>query len=64
MQILVDREKEWRIKSRAIWLQEGDENTKNFHRYATNRKNINSFGRHTKKMAPWLQASLIWLLKG
>jgi hypothetical protein len=40
--LLLEKEKEWRIKSKAIWLQQGDENTKLFHRYANRRKNINS----------------------
>ena len=31
-----------RLKSRAIWIKEGDNNTKNFHRYATHRKNLNT----------------------
>jgi hypothetical protein len=39
--ILLEKEKEWRLKSRAIWLQAGDENSKFFHRYANGRKNIN-----------------------
>jgi hypothetical protein len=29
--ILLEKEKEWRLKSRAIWLQAGDENSKFFH---------------------------------
>jgi hypothetical protein len=32
--ILMDKEKEWRIKSRAIWLHARDENTKFFHHFA------------------------------
>lgn len=41
-QILLDREEEWRLKSRAIWLSAGDENTKFFHNYAKGRKIMNT----------------------
>eukprot|EP01018_Ginkgo_biloba_P018081 Gb_04379 [translate_table: standard] len=40
--LLLDREKDWRIKSRAIWLQQGDQNTKYFHNYARFRENQNT----------------------
>lgn len=40
-QILLDREEELRLKSRAIWLKVGDENTRFFHNYAKGRKNSN-----------------------
>jgi hypothetical protein len=36
---LLDEEETWRQKSRAIWLQQGDQNTKFFHHYASHRKN-------------------------
>lgn len=32
--ILKEREETWRLKSRAIWLQAGDDNTKFFQNYA------------------------------
>eukprot|EP00253_Pinus_taeda_P018177 PITA_18177 len=41
-QILLAREEEWRLKSRAVWLKVGDENTKFFHNYAKGRKNSNT----------------------
>lgn len=41
-QILLAREEEWRLKSRAIWLKVGDENTRFFHNYAKGRKNSNT----------------------
>eukprot|EP00253_Pinus_taeda_P002268 PITA_02268 len=40
--ILLDKEEEWRLKSRAIWLKAGDENTKFFHNYVKGRKNANT----------------------
>ena len=40
--ILCEREEMWRLKSRAIWLQCGDENTKFFQAYAKGRKFTNS----------------------
>eukprot|EP00253_Pinus_taeda_P019083 PITA_19083 len=40
--ILLEKEEEWRQKSRAIWLKAGDENTKFFHNYAKGRKNANT----------------------
>ncbi len=40
--ILQLREESWRLKSRAIWLQAGDDNTKFFQNYAKGRKNSNT----------------------
>lgn len=40
--ILLAREEEWRLKSRAIWLKDGDENTNFFLNYAKGRKNSNT----------------------
>eukprot|EP00253_Pinus_taeda_P033452 PITA_33452 len=40
--ILLDKEEEWRLKSRAIWLKAGDENTSFFHNYSKGRKSANT----------------------
>jgi hypothetical protein len=40
--LLADREEDWRLKSRAIWLKSGDENTKFFQDFARGRKNLNN----------------------
>eukprot|EP00253_Pinus_taeda_P010189 PITA_10189 len=41
-QILLAQEEEWRLKSIAIWLKAGDENTSFFHNYAKGRKFVNT----------------------
>eukprot|EP00253_Pinus_taeda_P025385 PITA_25385 len=40
--ILIAKEEEWRLKSRAIWLKSGDENTSFFHNYVKGRKSANT----------------------
>ncbi len=47
--ILKDREETWRLRSRAIWLMEGDENTKFFHKFANGRKAINTIWQLTNE---------------
>lgn len=47
-QILLAKEEEWRLKSRAIWLKAGDEDTIFFHNYAKGRKSANTI-RNLKK---------------
>lgn len=41
-QILKDREESWRLRSRAIWLKDGDNNNKFYHKFANGRKAINT----------------------
>lgn len=40
--LLTKEEIEWRLKSRATWLSEGDRDTKFFHKYTSHRRNINT----------------------
>ena len=40
--LLLQEEHKWRLKSRAPWLEEGDQNTNYFHRYASQRNSINT----------------------
>lgn len=37
-ELLLQEEKEWRLKSRAIWISHGDKNTKFFHSFASARR--------------------------
>jgi hypothetical protein len=39
---LKTEEQEWCIKSRALWIKEGDNNTKFFHQFANYRRNLNT----------------------
>ena len=40
--LLIKEEKLMRLKSRALWLEVGDKNTKKFHSFSSHRKNINT----------------------
>jgi hypothetical protein len=41
-QLLAEQEATWRLKSRAIWLEQGDENTKFFHAFSKGQKASNT----------------------
>ena len=41
-ELLAREEKILRLKRRAIWIKEGDNNTKFFHNFANNRRNLNT----------------------
>lgn len=40
--LLLEKEETWRLKSTAIWLACGDDNTKKFHAYAKGRRVVNT----------------------
>lgn len=40
--IYLNEEKEWRLKSRALWVNYGDSNSKFFHSFASARRNNNT----------------------
>jgi hypothetical protein len=39
---LKKEEQEWCLKSRALWIKVGDNNTKLFHQFANYRRNLNT----------------------
>jgi hypothetical protein len=39
---LKKEEQEWRLKSRDLWLQAGDNNTKLFHHFSNHGRNLNT----------------------
>jgi hypothetical protein len=45
--LLAKEESKWRLKSRAIWLKEGDNNGKFYHKFVNFRKNLNSMWKIT-----------------
>eukprot|EP00253_Pinus_taeda_P017589 PITA_17589 len=47
--ILKEREETWRLQSTAIWLKEGDDNSKFFHKFANGRKVINTIWKLTNE---------------
>jgi len=63
-EILNDIEEQWRIKSRAIWLSAGDENTKVFQNYAKGRKKTQiPFGNCLGLMGVWVNLLMNWMLR-
>ena len=43
--LLEEKKASWRLKSRALWLEKGGENTKFFHQYENHRKNVNTISK-------------------
>lgn len=41
-ELFLDREKEWRIKSKATWVDVGDHNTSIFHKFSNHKKRKNT----------------------
>jgi hypothetical protein len=41
-ELLTKDEATWRLKSRVVWLSEGENNTTFFHKYANYQKNLNT----------------------
>lgn len=44
----------WKQRAKVFWLQQGDQNTRFFHRYASARKRGNSFQRLKNKEGEWV----------
>jgi hypothetical protein len=42
MRLLRDKEMDWRMKSRATWLELGDHNIRYFHKFGSHRKSVNT----------------------
>ncbi len=53
IKLLQDKEEQWRLKSRAIWLQAGDSNTKFFHNLANGRKASNTIWQLPSEPKGW-----------
>jgi hypothetical protein len=51
---LKKEEVEWRLKSRALWLQAGDNNTKKIHHYTNHCRNVNTIWEIKMKKESWL----------
>jgi hypothetical protein len=45
----LDKEKEWKVKSRALWIDVGDQNTKYFQNFARSKSNNNSVWKLTNR---------------
>eukprot|EP00253_Pinus_taeda_P024733 PITA_24733 len=50
--LLLREEASWRLKSRALWLREGDRNTKFFHNFANARRRKNSIWKIEDDLMP------------
>eukprot|EP00253_Pinus_taeda_P029406 PITA_29406 len=47
--ILKDKEETWRLRSQPIWLREGDDNTKFYHKFSNGRRAINTIWKLTNE---------------
>lgn len=50
IKLLQDKEEQWRLKSRAIWMKAGHSNTKFFHNLANDRKASNTIWQLPSKL--------------
>lgn len=53
-ELLKQEEVYWRQRSRAIWLKEGDKNTRFFHRKATQRQKVNRLKKMKDEHGEWV----------
>lgn len=47
--MLKEREETWRLRRRAIWLKEGDDNSKIFHKFGNGRIVVNTIWKLTNE---------------
>jgi len=59
-QILKDREERWRLQNRAIWLKDGDDNTKFYDKYGNGRKVINTIWELKNEHGQAIQTIRVW----
>lgn len=57
----------WRQHSKQLWLQEGDLNTKYFHRFANHRRRTNHLFRIQDQLGEWVEGEtmhveVIWII--
>jgi len=51
--LILDKDKERCLKSRAIWFEAGDDNTKLFHHFVNCSKNTNSIWKIDRQYGSW-----------
>lgn len=55
MKVLNQREIFWRQRSKQLWLSAGDQNSKFFHSYASNRRRNNQFYKLKNDQGQWVE---------
>lgn len=55
LQLLEKQEIYWKQRSKQFWLKEGDQNTRAFHRYASQRRKVNLVERSKDEMGNWCE---------